>query len=105
MGAVTQFRMMGGAVILAIATSVFKIQVLPRLDGLGINGLEELAQLDKVHMGMGPLSESPQEEIRSILSQRFDRQILTLCISGAAEIPALLLIWKRQQKIFLPKEN
>lgn len=71
MGAVTQFRMMGGAVILAIATSVFKIHVMPQLRDLGIGSLEDLAKLEQLQTGIGPLSESFQEDVRSILSQGF----------------------------------
>jgi hypothetical protein len=96
--------MMGGAVILAIATSVFKVHVMPQLRDLGIGSLEDLAKLEQLQTGIGPLSESFQEDVRSILSRGFNRQILTLCISGAAELPALLLIWKRQQ-ILLPKKT
>ncbi|KAJ4401503.1 hypothetical protein N0V82_010863, partial [Gnomoniopsis sp. IMI 355080] len=84
MGAANQFRVMGSAMGLAIATSVFNGYVLPRLKSLGIkdpalylaNGYSQLAP-DALKM-----------EIRSILSEGYNRQMMVLAGLSASQIPA-----------------
>jgi hypothetical protein len=96
MGAVTQFRMMGGAVVLAIATSVFNGHVLPTLRALGLESTEEL-MLTSGSSIYGEVG----NELRIVLSEGYNRQMLVLCASAASQILAILLLWKKQQ-IVLP---
>lgn len=93
MGAANQFRMMGSAMGLAIATSVFDSYVEPRLASIGItNPIEELTEV-----GFGQLQVALKDEARLILSEGYNRQMLVLCALSAAQIPAVLLLWKRKQ--------
>jgi MFS family permease len=98
MGAVVQFRMVGGAIVLAVATSVFNGYVLPRLKVLGVTDIREITSLDpSAALELGA-------EIRNVLSQGYSRQLLVLCGSASAQTLALLLIWKRKQ-IQLPSKK
>lgn len=95
MGAGNQFQMMGGAIVLAIATSVFNGYIRsPVEDLLGTSGLGSLVNLGE------SLAEVPtpiQEQIRIILAEGYNRQMLVLCAAGVAQIPATLLLWKEEQ--------
>lgn len=91
MAAANQFRTMGSAVGLAIATSVFNGYTLHRLAGLGING-----SLDDIVTGQELLPVAFREEARHILSEGYNRQMLVLCAFSAGQIPTALLLWKRK---------
>lgn len=93
MGAANQFRVMGSAIGLAIATSVFDGYVEPRLAGIGI--IDPVDQLTNV--GLGSVSQSVKDQARLTLSEGYNRQMLVLCALSAAQIPAALLMWKRKQ--------
>ncbi|KXX79724.1 Multidrug resistance protein 3 [Madurella mycetomatis] len=81
MAIANQFRTMGSAMFLAIATSVFN-------GYLGITG-DNAADFAGVS--------EQQEESRRMLSEGYNRQMLVLCAVSAAQIPATLLLWKRKQ--------
>lgn len=59
MGTGNQFRMVGGAIVIAISTSVLNSYVKPQLASLGFSGTNVLAELpsnchlkrDKTHLG------------------------------------------------------
>ncbi|KAI1088164.1 putative efflux pump antibiotic resistance protein [Rostrohypoxylon terebratum] len=92
MASANQFRTMGSAMGLAIATSVFNGYVLPHLSILGIQ--DPAAALIT---GQQFLSADLQDEGRLILSEGYNRQMTVLCALSAAQIPAALLMWKRKQ--------
>lgn len=93
MGAANQFRMMGSAMGLAIATSVFNSYIEPRLANIGItNPIEELTKV-----GLKQFQIPLKDEARLILSEGYNRQMLVLCALSAAQIPAVLFLWKRKQ--------
>ncbi|GAB1315320.1 hypothetical protein MFIFM68171_05530 [Madurella fahalii] len=81
MAIANQFRTMGSAMFLAIATSVFN-------GYLGITG--ENAPAFVAVSGQ-------QEEARRTLSEGYNRQMLVLCAISAAQIPPTLLLWKGKQ--------
>ncbi|KAI0882850.1 putative efflux pump antibiotic resistance protein [Annulohypoxylon maeteangense] len=89
-----QFRTMGSAMGLAIATSVFNGYTLPRFAGLGIQ--DPAADLIT---GQQFLPAALQDEGRLILSEGYNRQMTVLCAFSAAQIPAALLMWKRKQMV------
>ncbi|CAH0033861.1 unnamed protein product [Clonostachys rhizophaga] len=99
MGAATQFRMMGGAIVLALSTSVFNSHVLPALDELGLSGSsrnlpQTIALIEKTDV---------LASLRSSLSEGYNRQMYVLCASAAAQALAALLVLKRKQWI-LPEQ-
>lgn len=78
---------------LAIATSVFDSYVEPRLASIGFtNPVEELTKV-----GLKQVQVALQDETRLILSEGYNRQMLVLCAISTAQIPAVLLLWKRKQ--------
>lgn len=95
MGAATQFRMMGGAVFLAVATSIFNDYVLPRLAELGI--LDTDARINEAGASAQMIEEN--SEIREVFAEGYRRQMLVLCAVSAAQVPAALLLWKKKQVV------
>ncbi|KAI1354865.1 putative multidrug resistance protein fnx1 [Xylaria sp. FL0043] len=92
LGAGSQFRLMGGAIILAISTSVFNGYVRPHLASqLGISDTDTLTQV------LSTFPRELQEEARVVLAVGYSRQMLVLAISAALQIPATLLLWQKKQ--------
>jgi hypothetical protein len=96
MGAVSQLRVMGGAIVLAIATSVFNSYTRPRLAGFfesaqssgnPISSMQSLAQF----------SSEEQASIKAILANGYNLQMYVLCAFAAAQIPSALLLWRKKQ--------
>lgn len=96
MGAVSQLRPMGGVIVLAIATSVFNSHVRPEVaELLGLSLTEVRATLNG-HL-FGDLSPELLDRARIILAQGYNRQMVVLAAFAAAQIPATLLMWQKQQ--------
>ncbi|KAI1191926.1 putative multidrug resistance protein fnx1 [Nemania serpens] len=92
LGAGSQFRFMGGSVVLAISTSVFNSYVRSRIESqLGIADADIFVQI------LPSLSQAIQEQARYILAEGFSRQILVLAVSAGLQIPATLLMWQGKQ--------
>ncbi|KAI0914296.1 putative multidrug resistance protein fnx1 [Ustulina deusta] len=92
LGAGSQFRFMGGAIVLAISTSIFNSYVQPHLTSqLGISDADTLTQI------LPTLPKVLQEEARHILARGYSHQILVLAVSAALQIPATLLMWQKKQ--------
>jgi|TARA_R110002003_G_scaffold79_7_gene7071 hypothetical protein len=95
MGAVTQLRIMGGAIVLAIATSVFNSYTNPQL-------AEYLSRYsitrDVIYstQGLARLSIPDQETVRTILARGFNRQMIVLSAFAAAQIPTSFLLWRKE---------
>lgn len=78
--------------ILAISTSVFNTYARSELQKLlGMSDTEALSEL------LPTLAPALQEQVRLVLAEGYNRQILVLCISAAAQIPCNLLMWKKKQ--------
>ncbi|KAI1194938.1 putative multidrug resistance protein fnx1 [Nemania serpens] len=93
LGAGSQFRFMGGSVVLAIATSIFNSYVRPRVESqLGISDADILIQI------LPTLPKVLQEQARHILAEGYSRQILVLAVSAGLQIPATLLMWRKEQR-------
>ena len=89
MGAIGQVRIMGGAIVLSIATSVFNSYTRPRLQSLlGTPDLEpnHSSSYDAV----------PDEAVRSIFAQGYNLQMVILAAFSGAQVLAVLLMWKRK---------
>lgn len=95
MGAVTQLRVMGGAIVLAIATSVFNSYCTPQL-------AEYMSRYnitrDAIYSapGLALLSDKDQEMVKLILAQGFNRQMIVLSAFAAAQIPTSFLLWRKE---------
>ncbi|KAI1412104.1 putative multidrug resistance protein fnx1 [Hypoxylon sp. FL1857] len=92
MAAGSQFRMMGGSMVLAISTSVFNTYARPKLQALlGVTDTDALIQI------LPTFSQGIQEQARYVLAEAYNRQVLVLCVSAALQVPASLLMWKKNQ--------
>ena len=86
---------MGGSVVLAIATSVFNGATRTRIEHiLGNNGSDPLVNIGA---SLASLPMTTQEEVKLILAEGYNRQMLVLCGTGAAQILVAMLMWKKQQ--------
>jgi hypothetical protein len=79
---------------LAIVTSVFNSHVGGQLAQLGIES--PTVTLAAQHHD---LPAALQSELREVLSGGYNRQMLTVCGFGAAQVPAALLMWRRKQLV------
>jgi hypothetical protein len=88
MGTIGQMRIMGGALVLSIGTSVFNSVTETRLnDVLGGHGAQ------KNH---GSWLGSPMEgEVRDVLADGYRLETLVLVAFAGAQILALSLMWKK----------
>lgn len=94
--AVIQFRLMGGAVGLAIVTTVFDGVVRPKLEHiLSLAQLRALLQSTAVIEKFQP---ELQSRVRSIFAEGFNMQMRIMIGFGAAQIPAALLMWRKKLK-------
>ncbi|KAK3329249.1 MFS multidrug transporter-like protein [Apodospora peruviana] len=94
MGAGNQFRTMGSAFGLAITTSVFNSYNRSQFAKLGISDLlENLTKGDT----LGAQPDDVQAVAVRILSDGYNRQMLVLCGFAAAQLPTMLLLWRRKQ--------
>jgi hypothetical protein len=95
MGAVAQFRVMGGAIGLAIVTTAFNGLVRGRLgDQLAPGQLEQLLQFPG---NIASLPPSVQEAIRVAFADGYALQAKILCGLAAGQIPASFLMWQKKQ--------
>ncbi|KAH9886888.1 putative multidrug resistance protein fnx1 [Xylariomycetidae sp. FL2044] len=92
MGAAAQFRMMGSAIVLSIATSVFNSRVRHDLENTGLEIFGTMAVQD-----MNNLPLASQRALQSILAEGYNVQMIVLSISAAAQIPATALLWQKKQ--------
>ncbi|KAI0023771.1 MFS multidrug transporter-like protein [Xylariomycetidae sp. FL0641] len=91
MAAANQFRTMGSAMGIAIATSVFNGLTLPKFADIGISG-----GVTDLVTGQQPSGVTLPDNVRHILSEGYNRQMLVLCGFSAAQLPVAFLMWKRK---------
>ncbi|RDA88664.1 hypothetical protein CP532_4033 [Ophiocordyceps camponoti-leonardi (nom. inval.)] len=98
MGLAGQFRTMGSAFGLAIVTSVFNGYTGHRLASLGLS--PDVTSIEGVgSQRLAAVSPEVLADVRTILSEAYNRQMFVLCAFAAAQIPAALLMWKRKQLV------
>ncbi len=97
MGAGNQFRLIGSAIMIAVSTSVFNGFLRSRLGHLlqssETNVLNTLAQ------ELASLPSEIQTEIKLLLAESYNKQMIVLCASAAGQIPAALMMWQKTQII------
>lgn len=97
MGSGAQFRSMGSSVVLAISTSVFNTYTRPRLQELlGVSSSDDLLFSADALASLPPLL---LEQVRHLLAEGYNRQVLVLAVSAALQVPASLLMWKKKQLV------
>jgi hypothetical protein len=96
MAAVSQLRVMGGAIVLAIATSVFNSYTRPK-----IAVFEQAAHLNGTPVTSAQLltlvDGQTQEQIKGILARGYNLQMFVLCAFAAAQMPTAMLLWRKKQ--------
>jgi hypothetical protein len=90
MGAIGQVRIMGGAIVLSIATSVFNSYTRPRLQKL-------LGTPDFEPNHSSSHKSVPDEDVRNVFAQGYDLQMAILAAFAGAQVLAVLLMWKGKQ--------
>ncbi|KAI1121538.1 major facilitator superfamily domain-containing protein [Nemania abortiva] len=97
MAAGAQLRSMGSSIVLAISTSVFNTYARSRLQGLlGVSSSDELLFSGEI---LGSLPPALLEQVRHLLAESYNRQVLVLAVSAALQVPASLLMWKKKQLV------
>ena len=89
-GTVGQVRIMGGAVILSVATSVFHSYTRRPLHAL--IGTPEIDP-NRVH-AQGPFLEN---DVRQTFAQGYKLQMVVLAAFSGAQVLAVLLVWRKKQ--------
>ena len=95
MGAVTQFRLMGGAIGLAIVTTVLRGYVTANLSGflsqdqitLILQSSSEIAKLDP----------DTQFKIKGIYANGYTLEMKILCGFAAGQVLTTLIMWQKKQ--------
>ncbi|KAI2468606.1 putative multidrug resistance protein fnx1 [Annulohypoxylon bovei var. microspora] len=89
----SQFQVMGSAIVLSIATSIFNSYTRDRLTTLlGASG-----SLLNLGESLASIPTQAQEQARLTLAEGYNRQSLVLCATAAFQMPLALLLWKRKQ--------
>jgi hypothetical protein len=85
---------MGGAIMLAIATSVFNSYTTPLLaDHMARYSLTR----DAIYwaQGLSSLATADQDAVRTIVARGFSRQMIILSAFAAAQISSACLLWRK----------
>ncbi|KAH9887452.1 MFS multidrug transporter-like protein [Xylariomycetidae sp. FL2044] len=98
LGAANQLRMMGGAIVLSIATAIFSNYTKSSLEELGISTSQLAA--GQGHY-MHTLPEDTQEAARQVLSGGYNRQMVCLAAFAALQLLTMFLLWKKKQVVIL----
>lgn len=96
-GVMNQFRSMGGALVLAIASSLFNSLVFPILRDSGIKDVANVLTADFNTLSSSTTSGETIVRARKVLSDGYNRQMILLCACGVAQVGAALVMWKRPQ--------
>ncbi|KAF2449395.1 MFS general substrate transporter [Karstenula rhodostoma CBS 690.94] len=96
MGAVSQLRVMSGAIGLSIVTSVFNSYTKPRISELLQASHATIDSVQSVQSisNMDPLD---QERLKTTLARGYNLKMYVLCAFAALQIPAALLMWRKKQ--------
>lgn len=94
MGAVVQFRMMGGAIGLAIVTSYMNSWLNTGL--APILSPEQLAALLQSADSIGTLPPAVQTAVRTVFAQGFNMQFKIAIAFTLAQFPATALMWTKE---------
>lgn len=96
MGSVVQFRIMGGAVGLAIVTSVLNSYIKSHLSASVTP--QQLGSILQSANAINMLDSTMQSTVRAIFGHGYNLQMKVMIGFAAAQIPASLLMWGNHVK-------
>lgn len=95
MASIAQFRVMGGAIGLAIVTAVLdsgvRSKLAPSFTPSQIDGLLKSAA------AVSTLPAGTQDLVRGIIAEEYNIQMKVLAGLAAAQIPSSILMWQKSQ--------
>ena len=94
MGAVPQFRALGGAVGIAICTNVLNNMVTSGLQS--VLDPEQLSDLLKTAQTLETLPPAVQRIVREIYGEGYNRQLQIMTAFSAASMLATLMMWEKR---------
>ena len=97
LGSVTQFRIMGGVIGLAIVTAAYKGYIQSHLGSFLTP--EEMSQLLESAHNILLFDANKQDQIREAFARGYNIQFRILIAFAAAQIPSSLLMWQRKQTL------
>ena len=95
MGALSQARVLGGSVSLAICTNILNNKVKA---GSGILSPQQLDGLLHSAQTIKTLPPNVQQEIKKYFGRGYNEEMQTLIAFGGAAVLASLLMWERQPR-------
>lgn len=95
MSAILQFRTMGGAIGLAVVTTVLNSYIKSHL--LGILSSEQINELMKTTQAFALLPPNLAESVKTVFANGYNLQMRVMIGFSAAQIPVALLMWQRKQ--------
>ncbi|KAA8564176.1 hypothetical protein EYC84_011123 [Monilinia fructicola] len=95
LGCVSQFRVMGGVIGLAIVTAAYKGYVIGRLDQF--LALEQMNLILDSADAISLLPPDVQVQVRRVFAGGYNLQFRILIAFAAAQIPSSLLMWQKKQ--------
>jgi hypothetical protein len=95
MGSVSQFRIMGGVIGLAIVTAAYKSYVASHLNTFLT--LSEQTRLLKTAEAILQFDAVTQEKITMVFAGAYNLQFRILIAFAGAQIPSSLLMWQKNQ--------
>jgi hypothetical protein len=99
-GTVIQFRMLGGALGIAVANTVLNSHVLSRLTPILGSHVSTLLN-EPSSIGLAP--PALRDQIRTVFGEAYNLQMRAMIGFSAAQIISIMLVWKKKQ-IKLEKE-
>lgn len=97
MSAMIQFRTMGGAIGLAIVTTVINSYVRNSL--AGILPPDRIGALLQTTDAFAALPAALAEDVKNIFARGYNLQLKIMIGFSAAQIPVTFLMWQKQQVI------
>ena len=95
MSAVVQFRTLGGAIGLAVVTTVMSTHIKTQL--AVFLPPDQIANLLVTAKAFASLPPQTLEMVKAVFAEGFDLQMRIMIAVSAAQIPAALLMWQRHQ--------
>lgn len=93
--AVVQFRMLGGALILAVITSIMNSELKRTL--VTVLSSEELARIFRTTKAIQELADPIRTVVNDEFLKGYNMQLRILIGFAGAEIPATLIMWQKER--------